>query len=201
MRDLAQQWGFSKDAVERHKANHIPASFARAVEAKELANADNITAELRRVMGRINLLYNACHEWLQDPDNPAQYSLDTRAEELRIIYREPTADGKVVRRKARLADLLPQIERAGRVVEFVESRRADPRELILKTSQRLEAQLELLAKLLGQLTEGPTINFLVAPEWLSLRNVILTALGPHPQAKLSVVEALLERTTPNGLSN
>jgi hypothetical protein len=50
--------------------------------------------------------------------------------------------------------------------------------------------LELLAKLLGEITEGQTINVLIAPEWLSLRTVILEALEPYPEARISVSRAL-----------
>lgn len=50
--------------------------------------------------------------------------------------------------------------------------------------------LELLAKLLGELNERPQINILIAPEWLSLRTVILEALEPYPDARTSVGKAL-----------
>src|SRR5918997_1142496 len=50
--------------------------------------------------------------------------------------------------------------------------------------------LELLAKLLGELDERPQINLNVSPEWLELRAVIVTALEPHPEARGAIVEAL-----------
>jgi len=52
--------------------------------------------------------------------------------------------------------------------------------------------LELLAKLLGKLQqEGTTsINILVAPEWLEIRAVMMTALESFPDARLSVASAL-----------
>ena len=50
--------------------------------------------------------------------------------------------------------------------------------------------LELLAKLLGELKEGTTLNMVVAPEWLQIRAVILTALDPYPDARLAVASAL-----------
>jgi hypothetical protein len=201
LRALARQYGLSRDALERHKKDHIAAALAKTAAAQALTNAEGLAAEIQRLMVRINLLYDACHRWLQDPNNPEQYDLGPRAEEVRVIYLDRVGN-QVVRRKAKLSELLPKIEQDGRVVEAVEVKRADPRELILKTSQRLEGQLELLAKLLGELQEGPTINnILVMPQWQTLRSVILGALQAHPQAKLSVVEALLERTTPNGLSN
>ncbi len=53
------------------------------------------------------------------------------------------------------------------------------------------ACLELLAKLQGELAqEGTTVNVLFAPQWLSLRTVILQALDPYPEAKARLVEAL-----------
>jgi hypothetical protein len=54
------------------------------------------------------------------------------------------------------------------------------------------ADLELLAKLIGQLDERPTINVLISPEWLELRAVIVTALQPHPDALSGVLRALEE---------
>jgi hypothetical protein len=52
------------------------------------------------------------------------------------------------------------------------------------------SNLELLAKLLGELDERPTVNILVSSEWLELRAVIVTALEPHPEALRAVVGAL-----------
>ena len=49
--------------------------------------------------------------------------------------------------------------------------------------------LELLAKLLGELDERPQLNILVAPQ---VQYVILSALEPYPTARLAVAEALRE---------
>ncbi len=50
--------------------------------------------------------------------------------------------------------------------------------------------VELLAKLLGELDERPQINLLVSPEWLELRAVIVGAMEPHHEAKDAVLRAL-----------
>ncbi len=50
--------------------------------------------------------------------------------------------------------------------------------------------LELLAKLLGELDERPQVNLNVSPEWLELRAVIVGALEPHPDARGAVLRAL-----------
>ncbi len=50
--------------------------------------------------------------------------------------------------------------------------------------------LELLAKLSGELDERPQVNVLVSLEWLELRAVIVTALESYPDARGSVLRAL-----------
>ena len=49
--------------------------------------------------------------------------------------------------------------------------------------------LELLAKLLGELDERPQLNILVAPQ---VQYAILAALQPYPEARVAVAEALKE---------
>ncbi len=62
----------------------------------------------------------------------------------------------------------------------------------LSAIREARGNLELLAKLLGELQQEGTINLVVAPEWLSLRAVVVEALAPYPQAKTAVLEALSE---------
>ena len=49
--------------------------------------------------------------------------------------------------------------------------------------------LELLAKLLGELDERP-VNVIISPEWLELRTVIVGALEPYSEARGAVLEAI-----------
>ena len=51
--------------------------------------------------------------------------------------------------------------------------------------------IELLARLTGELREGPVVGVIVnAPEWVTVRTAILAALTPYPEAKAAVIEAL-----------
>lgn len=59
-------------------------------------------------------------------------------------------------------------------------------DLALKAIDRIYRQIELQAKLLGELDERPTINVLVSPEWLQVRTVLLEALAPYPEAVAAV---------------
>jgi hypothetical protein len=80
----------------------------------------------------------------------------------------------------RALDILDKAEEAG------ELRTA------LGAIREARGNLELLAKLLGDLDERPVVNLTVSPEWLELRAVIVGALEPHPDARGAVLRALEE---------
>jgi hypothetical protein len=48
-REIAALYRVSPDAVERHAANHLPQTLARAKAAEEVARADDLLAEARRL--------------------------------------------------------------------------------------------------------------------------------------------------------
>lgn len=50
--------------------------------------------------------------------------------------------------------------------------------------------LELVAKLTGDLDASPTVNLVLAPQFISIQTAILAALAPHPEARRAVVAAL-----------
>jgi len=64
-------------------------------------------------------------------------------------------------------------------------------ELALKAVDRVQKQIELQAKLLGELDERPQVNVLLAPEWLQARAVLLQALEGYPAARVAVAACLV----------
>ena len=60
----------------------------------------------------------------------------------------------------------------------------------LAAIREARSNLELLAKLLGELDDRPQINVLVSSEWLELRAVIVGALEPHSEARGAVLAAI-----------
>src|SRR5262249_26215106 len=73
-----------------------------------------------------------------------------------------------------------------------EARKAGKHDLALRAIARAESQLELQARLLGELKDREvTVNVLALPEWTALQNRILVALESHPAAKLAVSLALI----------
>lgn len=74
---------------------------------------------------------------------------------------------------------------------LAETRKKKEHDLSLKALARLEKQLELEGKLLGELKENATtIHVYSSPEWLSLRGVVIAALHPYPDAARAVSRAL-----------
>jgi tetratricopeptide (TPR) repeat protein len=62
--------------------------------------------------------------------------------------------------------------------------------IALGAIREARGNLELLAKLLGELDERPQVNILLSPEWLSLRTKLLYALNRYPEARDSILRAL-----------
>jgi len=186
-RAIARQWRVSKDAVARHKEDHLPALLVKAQEAQETADAIDLMAELKRSLARVNLLFDACDRWLRDADDPTQYDIGPRAYDVLVTYTETPVEGRPIRKKARLSDLLSQTTVD---VESAETKYTDPRLLLLRTSAQLQSNLELIAKLIGQLDERPQVNILVLPEWVRIRGALMAALAAYPDARLAVAAAL-----------
>jgi hypothetical protein len=77
-------------------------------------------------------------------------------------------------------------------LEILQKSRADGKHSIsLGAVDRIHRQIELQAKLLGELQDGgPQVNILVAPEWREVRVTVLQALQPYPEARAAVAEVL-----------
>lgn len=72
-----------------------------------------------------------------------------------------------------------------------EARDARDGDLALKAIDRIQKQIELQAKLIGELQQEGATNIVIAPEWLEVRTMILTTLADHPEARQAVAGALI----------
>ncbi len=207
LRNLAERFAISAAALHRHRHEHMPVMLAKAQqaraeaqaalgaqvaqhEAKEQAHALDVMTELERCFARVNMLFDACHEWLLDPTDPTKYYLGPRADDVQVIYWGRDRGGQAVQKKAPLSEVLARVEDAGVRVERWETKYADPRELALKVAAQLKGQTELLAKLMGDLQQEGVISLAVHPEWVKVRATLISALAPFPDARLAVVGRL-----------
>ena len=73
---------------------------------------------------------------------------------------------------------------------LAEAEQAKQYRTALGAIREARGNLELLAKLLGELDDRPTVNVLISPEWLELRTVIVGALEPYTDARGAVLRAI-----------
>lgn len=59
-------------------------------------------------------------------------------------------------------------------------------------NREARANLEVLGELLGELNRNPTVNILIAPQWISTRTLLMQALVPFPEARAAVARTLIE---------
>ena len=88
-----------------------------------------------------------------------------------------------------LEDLAALAVETRKILSDVKSKRDEK----LKAIARLERQLSLKAKLLGELKESSvtvTVNVIDSPEWRQLMAIIAAALSKHPEARADVYAAL-----------
>ncbi len=128
-RDIARQFGVSKDALSRHAKEHLPALLVKAKDAAEGAEADSL-------LDRIEALQSRTLSTLDEVEQTDDY-------------------------RARLGAI-----------------------------REARANLELIGEVTKELNRTPTLNLHLNPEWLELRAVIVGALGPHPEARESVLRAI-----------
>ena len=129
LRDIARQFGLSKDAVARHQADHLPVALVAAVGAEETRQALDVLQQLKTI-------------------------------------------------------------NAAALTVLRDARAAGDGDLALKAIDRIQRQVELQAKLLGDLDERPVVNILLSPEWQQLRGQLVAALAPFPEARVAVAAVL-----------
>ena len=71
-----------------------------------------------------------------------------------------------------------------------EARQGKDNDLALKAIGRSEKQIELQARLLGELKDTATVNVLILPEWQQIRTIVIEALSAFPEARMAVATAL-----------
>ncbi len=59
-------------------------------------------------------------------------------------------------------------------------------------SREVRSNLELLAKLRGELEQEGSVNIVINPQWVAIRAVLFASLAPFPEARAAVAQALLE---------
>ena len=79
-----------------------------------------------------------------------------------------------------------------------EARQQKNPDVALKAVDRIQRQIELQAKLLGDLDERPVVNVVLSADWIALREALFTILAPHPAIRADMARKLIELGAGNG---
>lgn len=171
LRDIAGQFGASKSAVERHRKVCMPEEIAQAQEAREAAFALNVAEQLHAINESSRTLLKVAQQ--------ALYRIvSTQADEL------PSQAALLAMDKERRALTL-------KLSGIYNWRKNQDMQNAMQAIDRVQKQLELQAKLQGDLAQEGTVNIWISQEWASARQSLLEALRPFPEARVAVAQALL----------
>lgn len=161
-RKVAKRFGISASALFRHRQNHLPKLIARALAVKPTP---------------------VHREKAHDP------ATDEHAIEIARHHQIVEAE-----KDHHALDVTQQLKAINAAcLEVLRQARTDGKHsILLRAVDRIAKQIEIQAKLLGQIDERTTVNVAVLPEWHGLRQVVLDALRPYPEARQAVAEALRE---------
>lgn len=195
---LAEKYGVSPSSLTRHIKNHLSQELALAAQRKRFKEKDKILDRLVERVRQVELMLDACHEYLIDPRDPTKYFLGPQADDIEVIYNEGSwefgKDGEehlVVHRKvARLQELL---SKAGVEVDHSRWKIADPRKLILEAAGRLEGLLLTVSRLEGYIQppqRTTEVNIQVNQMLVQILPNVMEVLNRHPDVKAEVLRAL-----------
>jgi hypothetical protein len=105
---------------------------------------------------------------------------------------EVLAKGYTAEEATRADELLLDVRRLQEktVSTLLKAEAAGEYAVLLRAVREARENIELLARLRGELDTRPVINLVLSSEWLELRALIVAALEPHPDARESVLRAI-----------
>jgi hypothetical protein len=106
---------------------------------------------------------------------------------------ETLAQAKAAEETAQADDLLEQVRalRSKALALLLKAEKDGDIKTALSGIREARACIELLAEMMQRIDRRPTVNLLLAPEWLVTRSALLEALGPYPDARQAVAASLL----------
>lgn len=169
-RKIAERFGLSTGSISRHRVAHVGTDLRDVrevmIQAREEALAE-VKAEIK--------------------DEVKTRSLEDVKAEVIAEARESIAS-RLELCKSHFDQLRVLRERAAIALETAEG--AEDVKVALLAIKELRELVRLWGELEGKLQSQPTVNILVAPQWLELRTIIVSALRPHPEALEAVLAAL-----------
>ena len=176
---IAEKYDLSERTVRSYKDEMrvMPSAYEMLEDGK------GVVKMLKEVIVTSKKLYDSYLAYLADSENPDYIDPTPRATEIDVVYFEKDKDGKILRRgKATLQRLLEDIKQEGKDVTYVHVNTTDIRKLIIDQVNALTRQLELIAKIQGQVKDV-TISVVNSPVWIQIQQIILDAVKDNPEIR------------------
>jgi hypothetical protein len=142
------------DSIRRHLQRCLNLEIKFLVKENRIKAAEDFHRLRIKTMQQTEKMLDACDEWMTDPDNAFEYTLAPRANDLEVVYEDPTKldqKGKPVRRKKKLVALLEEVQKiSGKKAVKIINRQMDNRKLFFETMKIMDKELDLLARLEGR---------------------------------------------------
>jgi len=146
---IAKLYGISRDTITKHKKACIGALIVADKNIKELLAGEVMIKQIQLDMKMMHKMLMACDRWMTDPENPEEYFIGERGTEIEVVYHTMDENGEPSkqRKKDTLQTLLNIIDSDGQYLRVdVNSKAADPRELLVKAATKLENTAEMIMK-------------------------------------------------------
>ena len=193
LRYIARQYDIDPACLSRYLSERLgeKAAMVRAEQGK--AEGQAILDRLETVRARMEKLYDACDEYLQDPEDPSKYDLSPRALEIVVSYRtvDDANPNKLVTKKATMQQLIDICFEHGYETTLIRTGSVDPRRLIIDTHNALCKELELMAKIEGAIKDT-VVNVTFNQYWAKFKQVIFRATEGAPEVRARIVAEMEE---------
>lgn len=144
---ISKLYGISRDTITKHSKQCIGALIVADKNIKELLAGEVMIKQIQLDMKMMHKMLMACDKWMTDPENPEEYFVGERGTEIEIVYHTMDEDGEPSRQRKKdtLQTLLNIIDSDGQYLRVdVNSKAADPRELLVKAATKLENTAKMI---------------------------------------------------------
>ncbi len=203
IRAIAKKYGVSRQALEGYKRNRLPSQLVKAVERRDITNAEQLFEVILKAVQRMEKISDACDKFLDDPDNPGEYYMGPRAHDVKVIYlqrveyqnKKGETSYRWEKRTAQLQDLIARIESDGdKNVTALRTSDMDPRYLLVKSSETLTKQMDTLVQAWKAVDQGKS-SFIGTPAWDQVVSVILKSTDKFPEVRRAIADGLSQITS------
>jgi len=151
-REIKRRHGLSNVSVVKTYLERHLREIAKGMDKGRRAGAQSLMDSMSEIQSRLDKMTKACEEWLRDPEDETRYEVCPRASEVSVVWTDYDEDGKPVTRKGTLQGLIDR-EAGLSKLDSVRVNSGDIRKTLLDCLKLAQSQVELMARITGQLKD------------------------------------------------